>query len=155
MQETWVWSLGWEDPLKEEMATHSSILTLEISWAEKAGGLQSKGSQRIGHNWEQLASNIAVTSELCPYLRTFAVSSDCSFLGLYYLLWLWAFHRQSLWLPQLSILHNKASWFPRMSSAKHWVPEYASWEKNIPWSNKSGKCCIHALTPFWEIFNLY
>ena len=45
-QETWVQSLGWEDPLKEEMATHSSILTLEIPWTEDPGGLQSMGSQK-------------------------------------------------------------------------------------------------------------
>ena len=51
MQETQVWSLGWEDPLKEEMATHSSILVWEIPWAEEPSGLLSKGSQRVGHNW--------------------------------------------------------------------------------------------------------
>ena len=49
MQETWVQSLGWEDPLKEGMATHSSILAWRISWTEKTGGLQSIGLQRIGH----------------------------------------------------------------------------------------------------------
>ena len=41
MQETWVRSLGWEAPLKEGMATHSSILAWRISWTEKPGGLQS------------------------------------------------------------------------------------------------------------------
>ena len=46
MQETWVRSLGWEDPVEKEMATHSSILAWEISWTEKPGGLQSKGSQK-------------------------------------------------------------------------------------------------------------
>ena len=43
MQETWVGFLGWEDPLENEMATHSSILTWEIPWTEKPGGLQSLG----------------------------------------------------------------------------------------------------------------
>ena len=42
--------LGREDPLEEEMATHSSILTLSIPWAEEPGSLQSMGSQRVGHN---------------------------------------------------------------------------------------------------------
>ena len=46
MQETQVLSLGWEDPLEKEMATHSSILTWEIPWAEVPGGLPSKGSQK-------------------------------------------------------------------------------------------------------------
>ena len=50
MQETWVQSLGWEDSLEKEMTTHSSILALRIPWPEKPGGLQSMGSQRIGHN---------------------------------------------------------------------------------------------------------
>ena len=44
-QETQVQSLGWKDPLKKEIATHSSILALKISWTEKPGGLQSIGSQ--------------------------------------------------------------------------------------------------------------
>ena len=47
MQETWVLSLGQEDPLKKGMATHSSILTWRISWAEEPGGLQPMGSQRV------------------------------------------------------------------------------------------------------------
>ena len=49
-QETWVRSLGREDPLEEEMATHSSILAWEIPWTEEPGGLQSTGLQRVGHN---------------------------------------------------------------------------------------------------------
>ena len=46
VQETWVQSLGWEDPLEKEMETHSSILAWKISWTEEPGGLQSMGSQR-------------------------------------------------------------------------------------------------------------
>ena len=44
-QGTWIWSLGWEDPLEKEMATHSSIRAWEIPWTEEPGGLQSMGSQ--------------------------------------------------------------------------------------------------------------
>ena len=51
VQETRVQSLGWEDPLEKEMATHSSILAWKISWTEEPGGLQSMGSQRVGHDW--------------------------------------------------------------------------------------------------------
>ena len=43
-------SLGWEDPLEKEMATHSSILAWKIPWTEEPGGPQSMGSQRVGHN---------------------------------------------------------------------------------------------------------
>ena len=46
MQETWVQSLGWEDPLEKEKATHFSIVAWEIPWTEEPGGLQSMGSQR-------------------------------------------------------------------------------------------------------------
>ena len=47
---TWVQSLGWEDPLEEGMATHSSILAWRIPRTEEPGGLQSTGSQRVGHD---------------------------------------------------------------------------------------------------------
>ena len=51
MRETQVWSLGQEDPLKKEMATHSTTLAWKIPWTEKPGRLQSMGSQRVGHDW--------------------------------------------------------------------------------------------------------
>ena len=50
MQETWVQSLGWEDLLEKEMATHSSILTWRIPRTEEPGRLQSMGLQTVGHN---------------------------------------------------------------------------------------------------------
>ena len=50
MRETQVRSLGWEVPLEKEMATHSSILAWKIPWTEEPGGLQSMGSQRVGHD---------------------------------------------------------------------------------------------------------
>ena len=50
MQETWVQSLGWEDPLEKEMATHSSILAWRIPWTEEPCGLQCPESQRVGHD---------------------------------------------------------------------------------------------------------
>ena len=49
-QEMWVRSLGQEDPLEKEMATHSSILAWRIPWTEEPGGLQSIGSQGVGHD---------------------------------------------------------------------------------------------------------
>ena len=50
MQETWVLSLGQEDPLEKGMATYSSILVWRIPWTEETGGLQSMGSQRVRHD---------------------------------------------------------------------------------------------------------
>ena len=49
-QEAWVWSLGQEDPLEKEMATHSSIPAWEIPWTGEPGRLQSWGHKRVGHN---------------------------------------------------------------------------------------------------------
>ena len=54
IRETWVQSLGREDPLEKEMTTHSSILAWRISWTEEPGGLQSTGLQRIGQMTERL-----------------------------------------------------------------------------------------------------
>ena len=51
MRETWVQSLGQEDPLEKEMATHSSIFAWRIPWTEEPGVLQSTGSQRVGRDW--------------------------------------------------------------------------------------------------------
>jgi len=50
MRETWVQSLGWEDPLEEGMATHFSFLAWRIPWTEVPGGLQSVGLQRVGYD---------------------------------------------------------------------------------------------------------
>ena len=50
VQEMWVQSLGWEDPLEKGMVTHSSILAWRIPWTEEPGGLQSKGSQSVRHD---------------------------------------------------------------------------------------------------------
>ena len=61
LQETWVQSLGREDPLEKWMATHPSILAWRTPWTEEPGRLQSMGSQRVGHNW--------VTERLQPPLN--------------------------------------------------------------------------------------
>ena len=60
VQETWVWSLGWEDPPEKGMVTHSSILAWRIPWTEGSGpwwGSQSMGSQRVGHDWVTQRNN--------------------------------------------------------------------------------------------------
>ena len=51
MQETQVWSLGWEDPIEKGMTTHSSILAWRILWTDEPGRLQSMVLQRAGHDW--------------------------------------------------------------------------------------------------------
>jgi len=70
MRETHVWSLGREDPLKKEMATHSSTLAWKIPWMEKPGRLQSMGSQRVGHDW-------ATSLSFFPYMVFPVVMHRC------------------------------------------------------------------------------
>ena len=50
VKDTWIQSLDWDDPLEKEMAIHSIILAQRILWTEEPGGLQSMGSQRVGHH---------------------------------------------------------------------------------------------------------
>ena len=66
MQETQVRSLLWEDPLEDEMATHSSILAWRIPWTEEPGGLQSIGLQRVGHDWATKHQHIQVSIHNSP-----------------------------------------------------------------------------------------
>ena len=73
MQETPIRSLGWEDPLEKEMATHSSTLARKIPWMEEPGGLQSMGSQRV---WHDLATSLSFF--LSSFLSFFLSPLDCS-----------------------------------------------------------------------------
>jgi len=72
MQEIHVQSLGWEDPLEKEMATHFSSLAWRIPWTEESGGLQYMGSQTVRHDWVTNTHNIVLytcsTSSLSVYL---------------------------------------------------------------------------------------
>ena len=65
MRETWVRSLGQEDPLEKEMETRSSILAWKIPWTEEPGGLESMGSQRVGHNG---------ATSVCVYICNISIS---------------------------------------------------------------------------------
>ena len=64
MQETWVRSLGQENPLEKGMATHSNILVWRIPWTEESGGLQSMGSWRVGHDWTSNTFTFKINGEL-------------------------------------------------------------------------------------------
>ena len=69
MRETWVQSLGQEDPLEKGMATHSSILVWRIPWMEEPGGLPSMGSQRVGQDWVTSLSLSLLNQVTCPSIR--------------------------------------------------------------------------------------
>ena len=68
MWETWVWSLGREDPLEKEMAIHSSTIAWRIPWTEERGRLQSMGLQRVGHDW---ATSLSFTYTVYVYLHIY------------------------------------------------------------------------------------
>ena len=68
-QETQVWSLGWKDSLEKEMAAHSSILAWRILWTEEPDGLQSMGSQRVGHDWATYHSSTHTGSFKFPHTK--------------------------------------------------------------------------------------
>ena len=73
MQQTWVWSLGWEDPLEKGMAPDSSILAWRIPWTEEPGRLQSMGSQRVRYDW-------MTNSHTLPHLqKVFLISLSLPF----------------------------------------------------------------------------
>ena len=64
IHETWVWSLGWEDPLEKGMATHSSTLAWRIPWTEEPQGLQSTAMQRAAHDWATNNFTLTVNLEI-------------------------------------------------------------------------------------------
>ena len=70
LKETWVWFLGWEDPLEEEMATYSNSLTWRIPWTEEPGRLQSIGPQRVGHHWVSTYAHLDehLNTHTCVYM---------------------------------------------------------------------------------------
>ena len=68
--------LGQEDPLEEEMTTRSSIFASKIPWMEEPGGLQSTGSQRVGHEWE--THKVTVTERATQSCPTLCDPMDCS-----------------------------------------------------------------------------
>ena len=75
-QETCVQSLCWEDPLEEGVATHSSIIAWRIPWTEEPGGLQFMGSQRVGHDW----NNLACMHAPAPCLTSTPHLLQCNFM---------------------------------------------------------------------------
>ena len=73
MRETWIRSLGWEDPLEEVVATHSNILAWKLPWTEEPGRLQSMGWQRVRHDWTQ-QSTLSCAGRVFRELRKFGRS---------------------------------------------------------------------------------
>ena len=81
MQETHVQSLGQEDPLEKEMATHSSVFAREIPWREESGGLQYMGSPRVGHDWATEHTHSKLFEHLNPMLCLFLIHEQSLFIA--------------------------------------------------------------------------
>ena len=112
-QETWAWSLGQEDPLEKEVATHSSILAWRIPWTEEPGGLQSMESHRVRHDWaththtHTHSLSLSLSPPISPRLPFLSTSHDHSwekpaglqFLGSQNQTWLTHTHLLPFYLP--------------------------------------------------------
>ena len=85
MRETWIQSLGLEDPLEKEMATHSSTLAWRIPWTEEPGGLQSTGSQSVGHDWvtSLSLSYVSIYVYKCVYMYFYVHTSMYLYISSY------------------------------------------------------------------------
>jgi len=95
MRDTWVRSLGREDPLEKEMAPHSSIHAWKIPWTKEPGGLQSIRLQRVGHDW---APSLHFTSKQCPRVwqrKKGKTLNPQMTRGVIRLIWLW--HGTRMW----------------------------------------------------------
>ena len=106
MQETWVQSLGGEDPLEEEMATYSSIHAWEIPWTEEPGGLQFMGSQRVRHSWSDLACTHGTTKNSLLWLQGSGEGCQRS-------VWCWHLLKYNrIWLTLQCSMPEQLKWWP-------------------------------------------
>ena len=106
MQETQVWSLDPEDPLEKAMATPSSILASRILWTEEPGGLQSMGSQRVGHDW---ATN---TFTLVLALQ-YPVGGECKIWQAFWGIYLLKLRCHIVWLTSSIVRNVSYVFFPK------------------------------------------
>ena len=110
MQETWVQSLGWEDSLEKEMATHSRILAWEIPWAEETARLNSMMSQRAGHNlaFKQQLSIISSLNWICIVAKN-QLTLLYAFISEFFILFYWSLSVSLLILHSLGYCRFRVS----------------------------------------------
>ena len=124
MQETWVWSLDWDNPLEKEMATDSSIPAWRIPWTEESGGLQCMSVQRVGDDWahRSLSKPEPMTcTRQSPASRpppTFC--SICSQSATTQVLYTWDFLRGSILHVPITHTHTENANYVR--SYTHYLP---------------------------------
>ena len=158
MQETWVWSLGWEDPLEKGMTTRCSILAWRIPCTEEPGGLQFMGLQRVGHN--------CVTNTFKAKLRTCSSSSRAIDNVLSQILWAvfqklipagpWSQRTQRGWVSSLAcssvggllclLVNLGCLWRPVPPTLQSWGTIFhGSVSAHLPWGYQQ--------LLFWAIFS--
>ena len=137
MQETWVQSLGLEDPLEKDLATHSSILAWEIPWTEEAGRVQSMGSQRVRRSQSDSAHTAVSVLSICssalvfvsPVVLAFSRNSPPHFCFLtldyliilfYFILFYWL---HSTWILVLWTGIERMPTAMEVLSLNHWTPK--------------------------------
>ena len=143
VQETWFLSLGQEDPLEEEMPTHSSILAWEIPWTEEPEGLQSVELQRVGHDWASEREH-----RTCAGWRTMCVSLQI--VALLLLL-------RSLWppLPSPSVQQIPDFSRPGVKRPERWGSDNFVWITEAPKLQPTGVMvrlagvCLNVSVWFW------
>ena len=87
-RETWVRSLGWEDPLEKEMATQPSTLAWKIPWMDEPGRLQSMGSQRVGHDWVTSLGSRNYSKYLKHFNSFYSSHESCEVFKKMYIIWI-------------------------------------------------------------------
>ena len=110
MWETWVRSLGWEDPLEKEMVTHSSILAWGILWTEKPGRLHSTGSQRVRHNWATSLTHSLQSIKYCQWSVCVCVWIQiCDCMCVYIYIYIYISHRYREVSVYILCIHSRHS----------------------------------------------
>ena len=153
MQQTWVPSLDWDDPLEKAMATHFSILAWRIPWTEYPGGLQSMGLQRVRYSWVTNTDTYTYT-HTHTHTHDWVMSIDthththsllttgepCSFK--------WINKRTQHWhTAQMSAPHVLYSRRPRVSAKLHWHGKDNRCCCDFCWENRKEKArCMYLLT---------
>ena len=129
--ELWVWSLGWEDPLEEEMATHPSILAWKIPWTVEPAGLQSVRSQRVGHDWSDLA---------CMHAQ---IAKENSSIPLYVLCYTFVIHVDTPLSRRWNMTSHCISW-----DYTQWLPAE---EYNMERRKESGETWWNTTSSRWAV----
>ena len=144
IRETWVWSLGQEDPLVKEMAAHSSVLAWKIPWTEEPGRLQSMGLQRLGYDWATSLTYLTPCGQTYVLLTTSSpLQAPVNWTHSYHILRWQSQNGHSLYVPSHSA-QGCAYFGPSLGMP---FPTLISAYKNLPsflvnWRIIALQCCV-------------